>query len=84
MHLRRDRATLRRIKNARFPVIKTLDQFSWNWPKSINRMAIQNLFRLQFHLKVFHDSVMKDRTKLFYFVVIPGRVNSIGQEDYND
>jgi DNA replication protein DnaC len=46
--LRRDRATLRRIKNARFPVIKTLDQFSWSWPKKINRMAIQNLFRLQF------------------------------------
>lgn len=46
--LRRDRATLRRIKSARFPVIKTLDQFSWSWPKKINRMAIQNLFRLQF------------------------------------
>jgi DNA replication protein DnaC len=46
--LRHDRATARRIKNARFPVIKTLDQFSWSWPKKINRMAIQNLFRLQF------------------------------------
>ncbi|MDZ4184003.1 MAG: IS21-like element helper ATPase IstB [Desulfuromonadales bacterium] len=49
LHLRRDRATLRRVRNARFPVIKTLDQFSWNWPKSINRMAVQNLFHLQFH-----------------------------------
>jgi len=48
-NLRRDRAILRRVKNARFPVIKTLDQFSWNWPKLINRMAVQNLFRLQFH-----------------------------------
>lgn len=48
LNLRRDRATIRRVKNARFPVIKTLDQFSWNWPKSINRMAVQNLFRLQF------------------------------------
>ena len=38
----------RRIKNARFPVLKTLDQFSWSWPKKINRMAVQNLFRLQF------------------------------------
>jgi len=46
--LRRDRATVRRIKNARFPVIKTLDQFTWSWPKKINRMAVQNLFRLQF------------------------------------
>ena len=49
LNLRRDRSTLRRVKNARFPVIKTLDQFVWNWPKSINRMAVQNLFRLQFH-----------------------------------
>lgn len=45
---RRDKATVRRIKNARFPVVKTLDQFSWSWPKKINRMAVQNLFRLQF------------------------------------
>ncbi len=45
---RRDRATQRRIKSARFPVVKTLDQFTWSWPKKINRMAIQNLFRLQF------------------------------------
>jgi DNA replication protein DnaC len=48
LNLRRDRATLRRIKSARFPVVKTLDQFLWSWPKKINRMAIQNLFRLQF------------------------------------
>lgn len=46
--LRHDRATARRIRNARFPVIKTVDQFNWSWPKKINRMAIQNLFRLQF------------------------------------
>lgn len=48
LDLRHDRATARRIRNARFPVIKTLDQFSWSWPKKINRMAIQNLYRLQF------------------------------------
>jgi DNA replication protein DnaC len=48
LNLRRDRATVRRIKGARFPVVKTLDQFSWSWPKKINRMAVQNLFRLQF------------------------------------
>jgi DNA replication protein DnaC len=46
--LRHDRATARRIRNARFPVVKTLDQFSWSWPKKINRMAVQNLYRLQF------------------------------------
>lgn len=48
INLRHDRATARRIRNARIPVTKTLDQFSWSWPKKINRMAIQNLFRLQF------------------------------------
>jgi len=46
--LRQDRSIQRRIRLARFPVIKTLDQFSWNWPKKINRLQIQNLFRLQF------------------------------------
>jgi DNA replication protein DnaC len=46
--LRQDRAVRQRIRTARFPVIKTLDQFSWTWPKSINRLQVQNLFRLQF------------------------------------
>lgn len=46
--LRHDRCQKRRIQMARFPVIKTLDQFNWTWPKKINRLQIQNLFRLQF------------------------------------
>ncbi len=45
---RRDRATERRIRAARFPVIKTLDNFDWIWPKKINQPQIQNLFRLGF------------------------------------
>lgn len=45
---RRDRATARRIQAARFPVIKTLEQFNWTWPKKLNRTAVQNLFRLSF------------------------------------
>jgi DNA replication protein DnaC len=45
---RQDRAVLRRIKAARFPVIKTLDTFRWDWPKKINRLQIQDLFRLSF------------------------------------
>lgn len=45
---RQDRATQRRISQARFPVIKTLDQFDWTWPKKINRMQVQNQFRLNF------------------------------------
>lgn len=45
---RQDRATQRRISQARFPVIKTLDLFDWTWPKKINRMQVQNQFRLNF------------------------------------
>jgi len=45
---RRDRFIERRIRLARFPVVKTLDQFKWSWPKNINRLQVQNLFRLQF------------------------------------
>ena len=46
--LRRDRSIARRIRMARFPVIKTLDEFDWGWPKKINRLQVQNLFRLSF------------------------------------
>ena len=46
--LRRDRSIQRRIRLAGLPVIKTLDQFNWSWPKKINRLQVQNLFRLQF------------------------------------
>lgn len=42
------RSIERRIKNARFPVRKTLDEFQWSWPKKINRLQVQNLFRLDF------------------------------------
>jgi DNA replication protein DnaC len=45
---RQDRALARRIKEARFPVIKTLESFRWDWPKKINRLQVQHLFRLQF------------------------------------
>jgi len=45
---RQQRTITRRIKAARFPVIKTLDGFRWDWPKKINRLQIQDLFRLSF------------------------------------
>src|SRR6202165_3298396 len=47
-HRRDERSIARRISLARFPVIKTLDQFQWDWPKKINRLQVQNLFRLTF------------------------------------
>ncbi len=45
---RKDRATQRRIAAARFPILKTLEQFNWTWPKKVNRPQVQNLFRLSF------------------------------------
>ena len=45
---RKDRRVQRCIAQARFPVLKTLDQFDWNWPTKINRLLIQNLFHLDF------------------------------------
>jgi DNA replication protein DnaC len=47
-HRRQQLSIERRVAAARFPGIKTLDQFDWNWPKKINRTQIQNLFRLAF------------------------------------
>ena len=53
--LRRDRATKSRIRLARFPVIKTVEQFHWDWPTRINRLQVQNHFHLQ---------VIKDKANL--------------------
>jgi len=38
----------RRIKQARLPLIKTLDQFQWTHPKKINQQQVKHLFRLHF------------------------------------
>ena len=43
---RMDRATQKRLREARFPVLKTLEQFDWSWPRKLNRAQVQNLFRL--------------------------------------
>lgn len=46
-HDRQQHALLRRIKAARFPVKKTLDQFHWDWPR-INEAQVRHLFELRF------------------------------------
>jgi len=43
-----ERAIERKVKLARFPVLKTLQQFRWSWPKNINQLQVKDLFRLQF------------------------------------
>ena len=45
---RQERARQRRIQQARFPVLKTFEQFDFTWPTKINRLQVQNLFRLKF------------------------------------
>ena len=47
-NMRQERAIERKVRAARFPFVKTLEQFSWNWPKQINQLQIKDLFRLQF------------------------------------
>jgi DNA replication protein DnaC len=47
----------RRIHQARFPVVKSLEEFNWSWPKKINRLQVQNLFRLAF---------LEDRTNVIF------------------
>lgn len=46
--VRGQRSVQRRIAAARFPTIKLLEDFQWSWPKKINRIQVQNLFRLAF------------------------------------
>ena len=45
---RQVRAIERRIKAARFPVIKTREDFDWTWPSKINRPQIEHVFHLRF------------------------------------
>ena len=50
--LRRDRATKSRIRLAHFPVIKTVEQFRWDWPTHMNRLQVQP----QFHRTFLQDT----------------------------
>jgi DNA replication protein DnaC len=45
---RQDNRIKQRIRSAHFPVVKTLEQFDWEWPRKVNRSQVQNLFRLSF------------------------------------
>jgi len=45
---RHERAIERRIKAARFPVIKTLESFNWQWPEQIDRAQVEHLASLRF------------------------------------
>jgi len=45
---KQQRASERRIKQARFPVLKTLEQFQWDYPEDINTDLVRHLFGLDF------------------------------------
>ena len=56
------------VRAARFPVLKTLDQFHWDWPKKINQVQVQHLCRLAFVTQktnvIFVGSVGTGKTHL--------------------
>lgn len=54
---RRQQTLERRLRKARFPYRKTLNQYQWCWPKKINQMAVKQLFRLKF---------IKDQTSVVF------------------
>ena len=45
---RRENRIQRRVQAARFPILKPLETYNWSWPKKIDRVQIQDLFRLAF------------------------------------
>lgn len=45
------RTVERLIREARFPVVKTLDDFDWSWPKKIDEGQVRSLFELGFITK---------------------------------
>src|SRR6266705_5971684 len=47
-HVRLDRATHNRLRQARFPVIKTLEQFRWDSPAQMNCLQEQKHFSREF------------------------------------
>ncbi len=45
---RQEKIVQRKLSQARFPILKTIEDFNWTWPTKLNRAEVQNLFRLNF------------------------------------
>ena len=45
---KKSRLVERRIREARFPIQKTLGSFDWTWPKSLNKEIVEYQFKLEF------------------------------------
>jgi len=54
---RQKRSMERRLRHARVATFKPMTDFDWNWPKKIDREAIDELFALSF-LKTGHNAVL--------------------------
>lgn len=65
---RQQRALELRLRKARLPFRRTLEQYQWTWPRKINQMAVRQLFNLKFledHTNVvFMGSVGLGKTHL--------------------
>lgn len=65
---RQQRTLELRLRKARFPFRRTLEQYEWSWPRKINQMAVRQLFNLKFledHTNVvFMGSVGLGKTHL--------------------
>lgn len=46
--LKRETSIRNRIRNAKFPYRKSMEQFNWHHPSKINRMQVENIFTLDF------------------------------------
>jgi hypothetical protein len=67
--LRQQRALERRVRAARFPVVKTLDRFDWSWPTKIDELKIRSIFRLGFIAK--NVNAREEMTLLCSFRIDP-------------
>lgn len=47
-NVRQEKIVQRKISQARFPILRTIEDFNWTWPTKLNRAEVQNLFRLNF------------------------------------
>jgi len=45
---RKSRAVERRLRAARLPMVRTIEDFDWDWPKAINRDQVRHLFTFNF------------------------------------
>ncbi len=57
LETRHERAIQRRIKAARFPVMKTMESFNWHWPEQIDRAQVEHLASLRF-IENKHNAVL--------------------------